>query len=61
MAVQLGLASRGYDRGRFSVEAEAGVHHFPSLLKTPFAGVPDPAAGDGVVSAPGPPGLRPER
>ena len=57
-AVQLGLASRGYDRGRFSVDAEAGVHHFQSLLKTAFAdalaaGVPD--------DAPGPPGLRPDR
>jgi choline monooxygenase len=32
-AVQRGLASRAYDRGRFSVDAEAGVHHFQELLK----------------------------
>lgn len=31
--VQRGLASRAYDRGRFSVECEAGVYHFQSLLK----------------------------
>ena len=36
-AVQRGLASRGYDRGRFSVECEAGVHHFQALLKGAFA------------------------
>ena len=35
--VQIGLASRGYDRGRFSVECEAGVHHFQALLKTAIA------------------------
>ncbi|MEM1116528.1 MAG: SRPBCC family protein [Bacteroidota bacterium] len=34
--VQRGLASRGYDRGRFSVECEAGVHHFQGLLKEAF-------------------------
>ena len=31
--VQRGLASRAYDQGRFSVECEAGVHHFQGLLK----------------------------
>jgi choline monooxygenase len=31
--VQRGLASRAYDKGRFSVRFEAGVHHFQSLLK----------------------------
>ena len=31
--VQRGLASRAYDRGRFSVECEAGVHHFQGMLK----------------------------
>lgn len=31
--VQRGLASRAYDRGRFSVECEEGVYHFQSLLK----------------------------
>jgi choline monooxygenase len=34
--VQRGLQSRGYDRGRFSVECEAGVHHFQGLLKAAF-------------------------
>ncbi len=34
--VQLGLASKGYDRGRFSVECEAGVHHFQALLKAAY-------------------------
>jgi choline monooxygenase len=32
-AVQRGLGSRGYDRGRFSVECEQGVYHFQQLLK----------------------------
>ncbi len=31
--VQAGLASRAYDRGRFSVDMESGVHHFQQLLK----------------------------
>src|SRR5262249_31737713 len=31
-AVQKGLRSRTYDRGRFSVRRENGVHHFHSLL-----------------------------
>lgn len=31
--VQAGLASRGYDRGRFSVEYEEAVYHFQSQLK----------------------------
>jgi len=31
--VQEGLASRAYDRGRFSVPFEGGVHHFQSLLR----------------------------
>ena len=34
--VQRGLNSRGYDRGRFSVECEAGVHHFQTLLKKAY-------------------------
>lgn len=34
--VQKGLQSEGYDRGRFSVETEAGVHHFQSLLKDSY-------------------------
>ncbi len=34
--VQKGLASRAYDRGRFSVEMERGVHHFQSLLKKAY-------------------------
>lgn len=31
--VQRGLASRGYDRGRFSVDCEEGVYHFQCMLK----------------------------
>ena len=31
-AVQKGLRSRTYDRGRYSVRRENGVHHFHSLL-----------------------------
>jgi choline monooxygenase len=31
--VQLGLQSRAYRTGRFSVQREEGVHHFQSLLK----------------------------
>ncbi len=30
--VQRGLKSRSYDRGRFSVKRENGVHHFQSLI-----------------------------
>jgi choline monooxygenase len=30
--VQRGLASRSYDRGRFSVRRENGVHHFQALV-----------------------------
>ncbi len=32
-AVQRGLHSTAYDKGRFSVERELGVYHFQSLLK----------------------------
>lgn len=35
--VHRGLASEAYDRGRFSVDAELGVHHFQELLKTAYA------------------------
>jgi choline monooxygenase len=31
-AVQKGVKSRFYDRGRFSVKREQGVHHFHRLL-----------------------------
>ncbi|HKD18553.1 MAG TPA: SRPBCC family protein, partial [Thermoanaerobaculia bacterium] len=31
-AVQKGLRSRTYDRGRYSVLRENGVHHFHELL-----------------------------
>lgn len=31
-AVQLGLGSRAYDKGRFSVKRENGVHHFQCLV-----------------------------
>jgi choline monooxygenase len=34
--VQQGLASRAYDRGRFSVEMESGVHHFQQLVKKSY-------------------------
>ncbi len=34
--VQRGLASRGYDRGRFSVQCEQGVHHFQSMIKDAY-------------------------
>ncbi|MCH8275936.1 MAG: hypothetical protein IIA50_00135 [Bacteroidetes bacterium] len=34
--VQRGLESNAYDRGRFSVDAEMGVHHFQSLLKASY-------------------------
>jgi choline monooxygenase len=31
--VQKGLQSRAYDKGRYSVKRENGVHHFHSLLR----------------------------
>ncbi|MEM1095491.1 MAG: aromatic ring-hydroxylating dioxygenase subunit alpha [Bacteroidota bacterium] len=34
--VQRGLTSPAYDQGRFSVECEAGVHHFQGLLKEAY-------------------------
>jgi choline monooxygenase len=34
--VQKGLESKAYHKGRFSVECEAGVHHFQSLLKKSY-------------------------
>ncbi|RMD93114.1 MAG: aromatic ring-hydroxylating dioxygenase subunit alpha [Calditrichaeota bacterium] len=34
--VQVGLKSRGYDRGRFSVKREQGVYHFQKLLKEAY-------------------------
>ncbi len=34
--VQRGLSSRAYDRGRFSVDAEQGVHHFQQRLKVSY-------------------------
>ena len=34
--VQRGLESKAYDKGRFSVECENGVHHFQSLLKQAY-------------------------
>lgn len=36
-AVQRGLRSRFYDRGRYSVKRENGVHHFHGLLAAFFA------------------------
>ena len=35
-AVQRGLQSKAYDKGRFSVKRELGVYHFQSLLKKHF-------------------------
>ncbi|MEX2362547.1 MAG: SRPBCC family protein, partial [Balneolaceae bacterium] len=35
-AVQRGLQSRVYQKGRFSVKRESGVYHFQSLLKREF-------------------------
>lgn len=34
--VQQGLNSRAYDRGRFSVRYEAGVHHFQELVRKAY-------------------------
>jgi choline monooxygenase len=34
--VQQGLSSRAYDRGRFSVKYEEGVHHFQQLVKDAY-------------------------
>lgn len=34
--VQRGLNSRAYDRGRFSVELEGGVHHFQNLIREAY-------------------------
>ena len=36
-AVQRGLRSRTYERGRYSVRRENGVHHFHGLLAEFFA------------------------
>ena len=35
-AVQRGLQSKAYDKGRFSVKRELGVYHFQSLVKKHF-------------------------
>lgn len=35
-AVQRGLKSKAYNKGRFSVERELGVYHFQSLIKKSF-------------------------
>ncbi len=34
--VQRGVSSRAYDRGRFSVDAELGVHHFQERLRAAY-------------------------
>jgi choline monooxygenase len=43
VAVQQGLASQAYDRGRFSLKRENGVHHFQALahefMTQPSAGL----------------------
>jgi choline monooxygenase len=56
--VQRGLASRGYDRGRFSVECEGGVYHFQCLLKAAFREALA-APSNGVAVPHGPIGLAP--
>jgi len=38
--VQRGLASSAYDRGRFSVELEGGVHHFQNLVRMALSATP---------------------
>jgi choline monooxygenase len=49
--VQRGLASRGYDRGRFSPAQEVGVHHFQELLKRAYRdGLAVPLAENGRQS-----------
>lgn len=40
--VQRGLGSRSYDRGRFSVRYEAGVHHFQELLREHYRAASPP-------------------
>ncbi len=42
-AVQKGLQSRTYDRGRYSVRRESGVHHFHRLYEESMR---EPAGGD---------------
>jgi len=42
-AVQKGVSSRLYDRGRFSPERERGVHHFHRLLAERLEGPASPA------------------
>ncbi|MEL6614708.1 MAG: SRPBCC family protein, partial [Bacteroidota bacterium] len=51
--VQRGLASRGYDRGRFSPAQEEGVHHFQGLLKRAYRTAMD---RQGTASGPEPTG-----
>lgn len=41
--VQRGVASRAYDRGRFSVDAELGVHHFQARLRLSYRGWAPPS------------------
>jgi choline monooxygenase len=36
--VQRGIASRAYERGRFSVETEQCVHHFQERLRAAYRG-----------------------
>ena len=38
-AVQKGVKSRFYDRGRFSPKREIGTHHFHQLLSAALSGV----------------------
>lgn len=43
-AEQRGLQTKGYDCGRFSVEREAGVCHFQTLLKMEYREGAEPVA-----------------
>ena len=47
-AVQKGLASRTYDRGRYSVRRENGVHHFHSLYAKWLDSAGERQAGNSV-------------
>jgi len=41
-AVQKGVKSRLYDRGRYSPRREVGTHHFHRLLEHSLAPTPQP-------------------
>jgi choline monooxygenase len=49
--VQLGVQSRAYDRGRFSVQFEEGVYHFQRLLKDAYRACLDGSRDDAAPRA----------